>query len=111
MSVTEVEIANGSVQVVETDGKLVGIVHVVAEKPDASLEKLFVDPAYLRSGIGRTLYEWAIARARSVGASALMIASDPCAAPFYRKMGAMDAGEIASGSIAGRVIPLLRAPV
>ena len=97
LSVTEVEIANGSVQVVETDGKLVGIVHVVAEKPGCVARKAVCRSAYLRSGIGRTLYEWAIARARSVGASAIVIASDPsAAAPLSKKMGAM-MQEIASG--------------
>ena len=53
---SEVEIANGSVQVVEAEGKPVGIVHVIAEKPDASLEKLFVDPAYRHTSAFEDLF-------------------------------------------------------
>jgi len=37
----------------------------------------------------------------------LVIDADPDAADFYRRMGAVDAGSVASGSISGRVIPRL----
>lgn len=37
----------------------------------------------------------------------LTVDADPDAAPFYRRMGARDDGQAASGSIPGRLLPRL----
>jgi hypothetical protein len=37
----------------------------------------------------------------------MIIEADPDAAPFYRRLGARDAGLAPSGSIAGRMLPKL----
>jgi hypothetical protein len=42
-----------------------------------------------------------------MGARRVFIEADPDAAPFYRRMGARDAGLAPSGSIAGRMLPRL----
>ena len=49
----------------------------------------------------------AIATARASGARTLRIEADPYAEPFYQAMGAMRIGETPSGSIPGRMLPLL----
>ena len=54
------------------------------------------------------LFEWATAKARSLGAARMMIEADPGAAPFYERMGARHAGFTASQSIAGRMLPRLQ---
>ena len=71
------------------------------------LEKLFVEPNAMGRGFGRLLIEWAIDTVAAHGGTRIEVASDPVAAPFYRSMGAEDAGQAASGSIPGRVLPRL----
>jgi GNAT superfamily N-acetyltransferase len=74
---------------------------------EAHLLKLFVDPTALRHGVGTILFGWAAEVARDMGARRVFIEADPDAAPFYRRMGARDAGLAPSGSIAGRMLPRL----
>ncbi len=96
-----------SVMVADLDGVAIAVVEVSIEDTLANLEKLFVDPSALRSGAGRALLEWAKAASLALGASKLVIESDPGAENFYRKTGAIRVGAVPSGSIAGRVLPKL----
>ncbi|MDX1500195.1 MAG: GNAT family N-acetyltransferase [Woeseiaceae bacterium] len=70
------------------------------------LDALFVEPANIRSGIGRALVRHAVAEARALGARRLVIQGDPNAAGFYTAMGARPCGERESASIPGRMLPL-----
>ncbi|WFU06304.1 GNAT family N-acetyltransferase (plasmid) [Rhizobium sp. CB3171] len=102
------KITGSLVQVAEVDGRIVGVAQVSLKGDDlAELESLFVDPEIQRSGIGRALFDWAIAACIDHSVKAILIESDPGAAPFYRRMGAKDVGHVPSGSIPGRVIPQL----
>ena len=94
-------------QVAEVDGCLVGVVEVTLKGAIADLDKLFVEPARLRNGAGRSLFAWARRTAREAGAATLVIDADPDAAGFYLRMGAIEDGVVPSGSIPGRVIPRL----
>lgn len=96
------------IRVAELDGYVVGVVRVTVKGKLAELDKLFVEPTHLRFGIGRKLFEWAQTTARDAGATTLTIEADPGAAEFYRRMGAVDDGLAASGSIPGRFIPRLK---
>jgi GNAT superfamily N-acetyltransferase len=111
LAVTPAAIMASRVQVAEVDGRLAGVAQVKSEGDVAQLEKLFVDPAMLRTGTGRQLLDWAKATARAAGAMSLLIDADPDAAPFYRRMGAVDDGVVPSGSIPGRFIPRLNLPL
>jgi GNAT superfamily N-acetyltransferase len=102
------ELRTTQLQVAVRDGTIVGLAQLKVTGRDAELMKLFVEPTLLNSGVGRLLLEWAMARARALGAVRLMIEADPGAAPFYRRMGARDAGVAPSQSIAGRVLPRLQ---
>jgi GNAT superfamily N-acetyltransferase len=95
------------IAVAEEGGKLLGVAQVKVEDRHANLLKLFVEPARLRHGVGKLLFAWALGVARDMGASQLVIEADPGAAPFYRRMGAVDVGFAPSGSIAGRMLPKL----
>ncbi|MFO1111334.1 MAG: GNAT family N-acetyltransferase [Bradyrhizobium sp.] len=86
---------------------ILGVAQVRSIGTDADLQKLFVEPAALRSGVGSILFDWAIDAARAMDASRMIIEADPDAAPFYRRLGARDAGLAPSGSIAGRMLPKL----
>jgi len=74
--------------------------------PRVELAFLFVEPAELRGGYGRELLVHARKRAHSRGWSAMIVQSDPHAALFYVRCGAVKIGEQLSGSIPGRVLPV-----
>ena len=95
-------------RVLQHHGKVVGTVELAVEGPKAHLHKLFIDPDLIGSGAGRILYEWALARARSFNATAMLIDADPDACGFYEYMGARVIGQVPSGSIEGRFLPLLQ---
>jgi GNAT superfamily N-acetyltransferase len=95
------------VAVAEEDRKILGVVQVRIGADNADLLKLFVEPEVLRKGTGQALFAWAIEISRRMGAHQLMIEADPDAVPFYRRMGARDAGTAPSGSIPGRMLPRL----
>ncbi|MBR1145673.1 GNAT family N-acetyltransferase [Bradyrhizobium sp. AUGA SZCCT0431] len=107
LMMTPAVIMSSRVQVAEVDGRLAGVAEVKSEGDVAQLERLFVEPGMLRAGTGRQLLDWAKATARAAGATTMLIDADPDAAPFYRRMGAVDDGVVPSGSIPGRFIPRL----
>jgi GNAT superfamily N-acetyltransferase len=77
-------------------GEVVGVVWVTltALPGIALLHGLFVDPARWKCGIGRVLFEAAVARAREIATGAMMIYSEPSSEGFYRRMGAVRIGEV-----------------
>ena len=90
------------VRVAERDGEVVGFSAVdVAER---ELTLLFVDPPAIGTGVGGALLRDALAHC---GLDALLIESDPDAAPFYLRFGAEQIGTRVSPST-GRELPLLR---
>jgi len=101
------ELTSTHIQVAERDAMVMGLAQVKVTGIDADLLKLFVEPALLRSGAGALLFEWSVAKARSLGAVRMVIEADPRAASFYERMGARHAGVAASQSIPGRVLPRL----
>lgn len=94
-------------RVAEIAGQVAGIAQLARNDSDWMVEKLFVDPPFIGKGIGAMLMRWMIGAAKARGAASLVIEADPGAASFYRRFGARDAGEAASGSIPGRFIPRL----
>ena len=71
------------------------------------LNALFVDPAFIRRGIGSQLLAHALGGAQASGARSVKVQSDPDAELFYRRAGAIPVGFEPSGSIAGRELPVL----
>jgi len=101
------DLALTHVGLAEVDRTVVGVVQVKTGAGEAELLKLFVEPEALRRGTGKALFAWAVDIARRAGAHQMTIEADPAAAPFYRRMGARDAGMTPSGSIPGRMLPKL----
>lgn len=98
------------VQVVEDEaGTTLGVASLVAlpEDGDFDLLHMFVEPSAIGSGAGRVLFEAILRAAREAGARRLVILSDPHAAAFYEKMGAVRIGDAPSDAIPGRQLPLL----
>ena len=95
------------VDVADLDGRVVGMVRL---EPDC-IEDLFVEPDVIGTGVGGALFRHVTRRAASEGMARLTIDADPNAEPFYRSMGAVKVGESPSGSIPGRMLPLLELSV
>ena len=89
-------------------GSIAGMVALgPSEQPDTlDLDKLFVEPQRIRTGVGRALIAHAIGEARRRGANRLTILADPYAAGFYERNGARLIGEAPSDAIPGRSLPL-----
>lgn len=107
LSVGVDDLQSTSMAIAEQDGRLLGVAQIRVRGREAELLKLFVEPTGLRGGIGRALFGWAAASAAQQGADRLIIEADPDAIPFYRRLGAEDAGIAPSGSIPGRTLPRL----
>jgi GNAT superfamily N-acetyltransferase len=108
LQVSPEQIAPGDVWVATAaDRGIAGIVALgPSEQPDTlDLDKLFVEPQRIRTGVGRVLMAHAIDEARRRGAKRLTILSDPYAAGFYERNGAHRIGEAPSDAIPGRSVP------
>src|SRR5947208_2256904 len=77
LTLQRAELQSTYLQVAVVDTTPVGLVQIKVVGDDAHLLKLFVEPARLRSGIGRSLFSWAAARARSLCALHMIIEADP----------------------------------
>lgn len=93
LAVTPAFLAQAATYVLEEAGRITGYYALVGEPPVISLDKLFVEPAWIGTGRGKVLWRHAVSIARSLGATELTLAADPNAAPFYRAMGATWEGE------------------
>jgi GNAT superfamily N-acetyltransferase len=91
----------------DTDSAVVGVASLEGSAPEGSLGLCFVEPAAIGRGVGRALYFHVTRAARELGFARLTIEADPNAEPFYRRLGARPVGRTASGSLAGRELPLL----
>jgi predicted N-acetyltransferase YhbS len=110
LTITIDRIAQGRALVAADDeGKLFGIVTAVplTAEGDFDLGHLFVEPDSIGSGIGRKLFAAIVASLKRESARRLVIEADPNAKAFYERMGAVHVGEAPSGSIPGRMLPLL----
>lgn len=82
---------------------------VLQETPAASLEHVWVDPAYHGRGIGRALVNRTLAHARELGLDRVQVQSDPFAEAFYVTLGARPIGAVPAPmpGAPDRVLPLL----
>ena len=108
LTLTRATIAEQEVFVLEEHGVIAGFYALILHEHEAELSMLFIDPPAIGRGFGRVLFEHAAREARALGATEMMIDSDPFAEAFYLALGAERIGEAPSGSIPGRMLPLLR---
>lgn len=90
------------------DGRAAGFYSLARRKHRVMLEHLWVWPAAMGLGIGRCLFEHAVASVRSMKVACLEIESDPNAEVFYLRMGARRSG-LRCGFVEGvkRELPVL----
>ncbi|MET9633823.1 GNAT family N-acetyltransferase [Lentzea sp. NPDC006480] len=105
------DVARRHIVVAEEHGAVTGFYSVDGSPPVGELGNLWVRPDTIGTGLGRVLWEDALATARELGHEQLDIDAEPFAEGFYLRMGAERVGEIASGSVPGRMLPQLRVRV
>jgi len=109
LTVTEEMIASHDVFVADSGGKPLGFyVLKVSPGDDGDLAFMFVDPPAIGQGVGRQLWRHAVQQAASRGYAALRIDADPHAEGFYRRMGAVRVGKVASTVDPERMLPLMQ---
>lgn len=108
LTLTAAQLKSSDIRVAESCGKPVGVVQLVVEDTQAELEKLFIEPDVIGQGFGGILMRWALGWAGALGANSLKVTADPGAQAFYERFGATQIGEEPSGSIKGRVLPVLQ---
>jgi GNAT superfamily N-acetyltransferase len=74
--------------VADVDSRVAGFYQLSASPPTMMLDKLFIDPGFIGTGVGKLLWNHAIGSAGAMGAARLSLYSDPNAAGFYLAMGA-----------------------
>lgn len=94
-------------RVAERDGRVVGFYTLAGRPPEGQLGHMFVEPELVSRGIGTALWAHAIDTAATLGIRRILIEADPHAEDFYLAMGAIRVGEVPSGSVPGRELPLL----
>lgn len=99
--------------VAEADGEIAGFCQVDMSANPVELAHLWVAPAFMRRGVGRTLLHHAGRQLAMAGVDALHIDADPHAEPFYAACGAVRVGLLPAPAVGepGRVRPQLRLSV
>lgn len=94
----------------EADGDrtVLGFYALDGEGERLTLEHLWVQPSSFGAGVGRLLFEHAVARAQALKGRVLEIESDPHAESFYQHMGAETVGAV-TYELEGqpRILPLM----
>lgn len=109
---TAAQCASGDVVVAERHGAVVGFFALGGEATGrGELDACFVDPPAIGTGVGGVLLRGALEEALRRGWRTLTLAADPGAVAFYEHHGARRVGEVASGSVPGRTLPLLELAV
>jgi GNAT superfamily N-acetyltransferase len=109
LTVTPEAIETGRVLVAEDkDGALLGVAAAMPMPKQGvyDLDRLFIEPSAIKTGVGRVLFLAAAELARKEGAKELLILADRNAGPFYERVGATYVGEAISDSIPGRMLPV-----
>ncbi len=99
------------VWLIEEAGPIVGFFALIPHGADRELDLFFTANEAQGSGLGRQLFEAMVERARTLGAASVVISSNPEAAGFYRRMGAVDVGVTPPGDGISWDRPKLKLPL
>ena len=70
------------------------------------LDNIFVDPAFIGTGLGHALMTDFLERAKKLGTTTITLDAEPNAEPFYQKFGFQTVGQLKS-SIPNRFLPVM----
>jgi GNAT superfamily N-acetyltransferase len=102
------DIEASEVWVLEEAGEAAGWHRVTIHGQRAELEDLWLEPKWIRTGRGRSLFEHAVAVARRHRARFMDWDAEPYAEGFYRAMGGTEIGRSQSAVVEGRTLPRMR---
>jgi N-acetylglutamate synthase-like GNAT family acetyltransferase/catechol 2,3-dioxygenase-like lactoylglutathione lyase family enzyme len=102
------ELGRRRATVAEESGRVVGFYTLDGAPPEGELGNLWIEPSYMRRGIGRILWDHAMRVASDVGFAEVLIEAEPNAEGFYRAMGAERIGVVPSPIIPDRMLPRMR---
>ncbi|MEZ4621987.1 MAG: GNAT family N-acetyltransferase [Caldilineaceae bacterium] len=108
LTFTPAGIAQHQVYVATVAEEIIGF-YAVAPTADAQryeLDDLWIEPAYIGQGVGRLLFQHAVALVQAEGGTMLQLVAEPHALGFYAKMGMRKIGERPSQP-PGRVLDLM----
>ena len=84
---TDLPVLEGRTRVALIDGRLVGFASTIDEGAWLELEDLFVDPDWMRHGVGRALVSDIVERARVAGIPEIAVDGNTHALEFYEQVG------------------------
>ena len=93
ISVEPEHVSDMITNLLEEHGRIVGFYVLRGDPPEMELSRLMIEPDRTGAGIGRMLWNHAVATAAARGVHTITIDSDPNAEPFYQRMGAVTVGE------------------
>ncbi len=105
IKVDEEYIQNWPVVVVEKNNEVLGFYSLKQIASEKRLDNLWIEPRYMRSGLGRVLFENAVERAKELNWTYFRLAGEPDAVQFYEKMGAKLIGKVESRLGEGLFLP------
>jgi GNAT superfamily N-acetyltransferase len=94
LTLTSDYISTHRVFIAEQDGQAVGVCALEDHFDHWALEHVWVEPAHHGSGVGKLLVLEAVSVARSNRNDPITVKSDPNAAGFYEKLGAVKVDEV-----------------
>jgi len=94
LELSEVAIEEGRTRVATVDGRVVGFVSTVTSDDVVELDDLFVEPDWMRRGIGNQLVLHVMEDARRTGAQRLEVTANPHALAFYQNAGFVFDGDV-----------------
>ena len=107
LTVTDAYIALHATYVAVVDNDIAGFYSLKPRDGGLELDLLFIEPRFIRRGIGAQLMSHALQQAAALGYRRLIIESDPGAEGFYVRSGARRIGQVPSTVESGRLLPLL----
>jgi GNAT superfamily N-acetyltransferase len=93
LTITPDYIAGNEVYVARVGDAIVGFYALMGSGAKLTLDHLWLSPAQIGAGLGRTLFAHAVATAKQLGATEIEIEAEPYAVGFYERMGATRVGE------------------
>ena len=87
LELSDQAVAEGRTRVAEADGRVIGFATWLGTGEVTELEDLFVDPDWMRRGVGRALVHDQIALARQRGVRRFEVTGNPHARAFYETVG------------------------
>ena len=100
--------ANAVWTAIDAEQVVLGFYALTGAGERLNLDHMWVQPQSFGAGVGRALFQHAVAQAQALGARMLEIEADPNAESFYQKLGAETVGEVTYDlEGAPRTLPLM----